>query len=254
MGVFLAYILFSLFVVWMAYKVFKTKKAIFIALIVMILIPTWDVIIGKPIYNYLCKNKAGVHIYKTVDNVEGFYIGEKSKRYEPYEPYKGYKYVDYKEKESGKYYRSYWVDNNTSKDCVPIGDDAWSKDGKLYSWWFHHGKCIVKKEIPEGEVSSLWEIKKEVRHYNIFYLNVDKVKFTILDRKTKEKYFTIIDFFVDNSWITSISNAATGNKTRQNCFEFMPDNHYAGIVETTSGFEIGTRLILNILQSKQGEK
>ncbi|MCF6172604.1 MAG: hypothetical protein L3J44_02295 [Campylobacteraceae bacterium] len=160
MGAFLVYILISLLVIWVVYKKYKTKKALFIALLVMILIPTWDVIIGKPIYNYLCKNKAGVHIYKTVDNVEGFYIGEQSKQWEPYEPYKGYKYVDYKEQESGKYYRSYWVDNNTSKDCVPIGDDEWSKDGKLYSWWFHHGKCIVKKEIPENDVSR-WEFDND---------------------------------------------------------------------------------------------
>ncbi|MBA1432634.1 MAG: hypothetical protein FAF04_03335 [Epsilonproteobacteria bacterium] len=70
-------------------------------------------------------------------------------QYQPYQPYKDYKYVDYKEKESGKYYRSYWIDNNSSEDCVPYGIYKYGH----YADAFRHGKCIVKKEIPEKEVS-----------------------------------------------------------------------------------------------------
>ena len=55
-----------------------------------------------------------------MENVEGFYVGEKSKDHSSPEPYKGYRYVDYKEKESGKYYRNSWLDNNTSELCVPV--------------------------------------------------------------------------------------------------------------------------------------
>ena len=205
-GALLIYILLSIFVVWLSYKIFKTKKALFIALIIMILIPTWDVIIGKPIYNYLCKHKAGVHIYKTVDNVEGFYIGEQRKEWEPHEPYKGYKFVDYKEKESDKYYRSYWIDNNTSKDCVPIGKDFWSKDGKLYSYWFHSGKCIVKKEIPEGEVSR-WEMY--FGKYEILY-KIPILKFKIYriikykDRKSGELMADAIRVWWQGGWVYGI--------------------------------------------------
>ena len=105
------YILISIFIIQMVYKKFNTKKSKYIATVIMILIPTWDVIIGYPIYKLLCWNSAGIHIYKTVDNVEGFYVGEKNIAYEPHEAYDGYKYIDYKEMHfstpTGKYYRSY---------------------------------------------------------------------------------------------------------------------------------------------------
>ena len=169
----------------------KTNKAKNIALAILILIPTWDIILGYPIYKYLCWTQAGVHIYKTVNNVEGFYIGEESKRYEPYEPYKGYKYVDYKEKESGKYYRSYWVDNNTSKDCVPIGKAKYGDYAKA----FHLGKCIVKKEIPESEVSR-WDISWNKKEYTkVFPLNLKIVKVGLIKdsitNETLSEQFTI---------------------------------------------------------------
>lgn len=134
----------------------KTTKAKLIVFAVWSLIPTWDVIIGYPIYWYLCKYESGMKIYKTVDNVEGFYVGEKSKEYEPYEPYAGYRFIDYKEKVTGKYYHSYWIDSNTSNLCIPIGDDAWVGQGKLYSAAFKQGKCIVKEEIKVEEASRLW--------------------------------------------------------------------------------------------------
>jgi len=238
MGVFLAYILLSLFIVWMAYKVFKTKKALFIALLIMILIPTWDVIIGKPIYNYLCKNKAGVHIYKTVDNVEGFYIGERSKRYEPYEPYEGYKYVDYKEKESGKYYRSYWVDNNTSKNCVPIGKAKYGDYAKA----FHHGKCIVKKEISERDVSR-WDISWNKKEYTkIFPLNLKIVKVGLIKdsitNETLSEQFTI-DW--NGGWVYGIlSSIERGH----------PENIFCGI-DYSNVFELEYKTLKS---KKEGEK
>ena len=49
-----------------------------IGISILILIPTWDFIIGYPIFLYLCKYKSGMNIYKSVENVEGFYVGENS--------------------------------------------------------------------------------------------------------------------------------------------------------------------------------
>lgn len=157
-GFVLIYPLFLLIALFVASRFTKTTKAKLIVFAVWFLIPTWDVILGYPIYWYLCKYESGMKIYKTIDNVEGFYVGEKSKEYEPYEPYAGYRFIDYKEKETGKYYRSYWIDSNTSKLCIPIGDDAWVGQGKLYSAAFKQGKCIVKEEIREGDMSR-WEEK-----------------------------------------------------------------------------------------------
>ena len=239
---FLLYVLLFLFAIWRVYKNFRTEKALIIALIIMILIPTWDVIIGKPIYSYLCKNKAGIHIYKTIDNVEGFYIGEHSRRYEPYKPYKGYKYVDYKEKESVKYYRSYWVDNNTSKDCVPIGDDKWSKDGKRYSWWFHHGKCIVKKEIPKSDVSR-WEFNNDwIDKSKFFGIDLKIVSSArVIKRVNRTVESELIRVVWKGGWVYGIiSSIPVGNNWKIKC----PTIH-----------DVPSRtIIIKTLKPKKGEK
>jgi hypothetical protein len=195
------YILFSKFIIDKVYKSYGTKKAKNIALAIMILIPTWDIVFGYPIYKLLCWTSAGVHIYKSVDNVKGFYIGVQEKT--PISlPYKGYKYVDYKEKESGKYYRNSWIDNNTSKDCVSyIG--AWSYD---YTQAFQHGKCIVKKEIPEGEVSR-WFENYGRREY---LLKIPILKFKMyrfikyIDRKTGKIMADAIRVWWQGGWVYGI--------------------------------------------------
>lgn len=163
LAVIFGYMFLSKFIVTKVYKSYGVKKAN-IALAIMILIPTWDVILGFPIYAYLCLFEAGPKIYKTVDNVEGFYVGERDMRHQPYEPYKGYKYIDYKEtafgRPTGKYYRSYWVDyyadRNASTLCVSPRHPNSPSDP--YTKAFNSGKCIVKQEILESEVSR-WEIK-----------------------------------------------------------------------------------------------
>lgn len=76
LAVIFGYIFLSKFIVTKVYKAYGVKKAN-IALAIMILIPTWDVILGFPIYAYLCMTQSGTKIYKTVDNVEGFYIGDR---------------------------------------------------------------------------------------------------------------------------------------------------------------------------------
>jgi hypothetical protein len=208
----------------------------------MILIPTWDIVLGYPIYKFLCWKDAGVHIYKTLDNVEGFYVGVREKT-PILLPYKGYKYIDYRERRSGKYYRNSWINNNTSKDCVSyIG--AWNYD---YTQAFRHGKCIVKKEIPEKEVSGLWKIsKKIIKDYNIFYLKITSVFVEVIDPRTKEKYFTVKDYMVDESWITGALNMVTNDKDRYSC---------TGIAANTNN-SIGYYTIVDyiIKTNKKGEK
>lgn len=201
-GVIVGYVLLSKFIVTKVLQEHGLKKAN-IALAIMILIPTWDVILGAPIYAYLCLFESGVKIYKTVDNVEGFYVGEKDAQYEPHEPYKGYKYIEYQEvkhqKSTGKYYRSYWVnfweDTNASKNCVPPRrDDDYAKAVKK-------GHCIVKEEIAEKEVSRWGEkFKKEL----IFEIPVVKFKvyqhIEYLDRQTKEVMATGNSVWWQGGW------------------------------------------------------
>lgn len=157
-AVVVGYITLAKYIINKTHEKYGTKKARHIATAIMILIPTWDVILGFPVYAYLCVFESGTKIYKTVDDVEGFYVGEKHKRHEPIMPFEGYRYVDYKEtdlfkKLTGKYYRSYWLDNNTSSDCfIP----EYPNSSFPYPTAFREGRCIAKKEINEN-VSSQWE-------------------------------------------------------------------------------------------------
>lgn len=220
-GVISGYILISKFIVTKTLKLYGAKRAN-IALAIMILIPTWDVILGFPIYAYLCLFKSGVKIYKTVDDVEGFYVGERSIKHEPIEPYKGYKFIDYKETKyqepTGKYYRSYWVDYFKEKDKAKLCVHPPHPKNKehRYTKAFNSGKCIVKEEITEEEVSR-WEVSKRIiNHYSIFYLKITSIEIEVINPKTKEKYFSAKNYMVDNSWVTGM-NISNGKKSRMSC-------------------------------------
>ncbi len=63
LGLFAGYILAAYFIV----KVQKSKRKKIIATTIMILIPTWDVIIGRTILYTLCASQGGVHVYQTVE-------------------------------------------------------------------------------------------------------------------------------------------------------------------------------------------
>lgn len=81
----------------------NNAKLAFLSAVIFILIPTWDVIIGYPVWQKY-KKESGVKIYKTVNNVDGFYIWEQSREHEPCYPYAGYKYIEYKERGGKKHY------------------------------------------------------------------------------------------------------------------------------------------------------
>lgn len=56
--------------VWLArfvVKRLKNKAAKYAVIALFILIPTWDIILGKLYLHYLCENEAGVKVYQTVE-------------------------------------------------------------------------------------------------------------------------------------------------------------------------------------------
>lgn len=137
-------------------KKYKTEKSSLITLALIILIPTWDVILGFPIYASLCLFQSGPKIYKTVDNVEGYYIGEVSEHdYRPLLFEEDYRYIDYKLKSNGKYYRSYWLKDNTSELCIQ--PDHPYNSPQTYSAKFRNGQCVAVEQIRENDVSK-WEV------------------------------------------------------------------------------------------------
>lgn len=130
----------------------KSTKGRIIGIIILILIPTWDVIIGYPTFWYLCKFRSGVRIYKTVENVEGFYAGERDKKLTPWMPDKNYKYMDYRIKETDQYYRSYWLNNNTSENCYkPHKKNAYDREYQVS--FYEKGRCFAVLPLQPEEVS-----------------------------------------------------------------------------------------------------
>lgn len=211
MGAVAIYIAILFIALWLIPKVVQHKYTKRIIFIVWFLIPTWDVIIGYPIYKFLCATQAGVKIYKTVDNVEGFYVGEKRKEFEPIKPYEGYRYVDYKEMDffkptgkkygtywTGKYYRSYWIDNNTSELCVHYGERKFG----AYADAYRSGKCIVKEEIAESEVSR-WEYIEQSRKlqiFNVIDLRIDST-ISIKDTKNNQLVSEVVRVIWKGGWL-----------------------------------------------------
>jgi len=210
-GVIVGYILLSKFIVTKVLKLYGLKKAN-IALAIMLLIPTWDVILGFPIYAYLCIFESGVKIYKTVDNVEGFYIGEQRKQSEPHKPHEGYEYVDYKEmdfsKPTGKYYRSYWVDyfKNREMTKLCVYPPHIKSTQHPYTKAFKEGKCIVKEEITEGEVSR-WEFAgyKIGSETEIPILNINRViSFKFSDKKSNAALGELVEYSWGVGWVRNL--------------------------------------------------
>lgn len=231
LAILVGYILLSKFIVNKVYEKTKSIQKKNIAIAIMILIPTWDVILGLPVYGYLCLFESGTKIYKTVDDVEGFYIGKRDSKFEPHEPYEGYKYIDYKEmnhyKPTGKYYRSYWIDSNTSNLCVqPNSKYPFGKYAKI----FKTGKCIAKEEIPESKVSR-WEYHYgNIEKAEIFLLGIKQIELAFVKDRDEQKQIA------ETKYIWWKAGFITGY--------FLTG---WGVTFTPSGFECGYTRELNFL-------
>jgi len=90
-----AYVLFARFVT----KRMPTRKLKLVAVAVFVLIPTGDTAVGYVYFRYLCATEAGNKIYKTAENVDGFY-GAWGDEYFKY----GYRYTEAREPD-GNYQR-----------------------------------------------------------------------------------------------------------------------------------------------------
>lgn len=203
-------------------KTDKTKYAVITALL-FFLFPTWDLFLGYPIYWYLCKYEAGIKVYKAVDNVEGFYVGERDSAL-PVEPYQGYKFIDYHDKEDGKYYRNSWLDTNISDLCVPVGIYRYSK----YAEAFAKGECIAKQELTESEVSR-WEVTdKRIYSDVVSVLQLKKViAMRITDKENKKEIARLTDYIFGEGWVISLlSSSIMGNRSWESClgYDFSFEN------------------------------
>lgn len=54
-------------IAWLVVKRVPSKKAKWIAVAVFVLIPTWDEILGRIYFKYLCETQGGIKVYKVVE-------------------------------------------------------------------------------------------------------------------------------------------------------------------------------------------
>ncbi|NDY43561.1 hypothetical protein G3N55_12020 [Dissulfurirhabdus thermomarina] len=188
-----AYILFARFVVRLVYKTTGSLKKKRIAIAIFLLIPTWDVILGYPVYWYLCHFKAGVKIYRTVDNVEGIYVGRNDyvllrrdmipRRDGSPGLYSRYQFVDMYDERAKKYYRLYPVKTHADPNCMDPGEYKYG----TYAAYYNTGRCIARKEIPEEQVSRWgylhYPLKHPVRLFKFPHVIMDK-PFKAIDRES----------------------------------------------------------------------
>jgi len=224
-GFWLFYLSACTFVLWLVFR--ATRKGWrflrWIAVLACFLIPTWDVILGYPVFWYLCHFKAGVKIYRTVDNVEGIYVGENDYvllretiiprpdgnrgRYSDSGRYSRYRYVDMRSRKDKRYYRLYPVDNHEDPNCM----DAKGYEASDYAAYYNSGRCIAKKEIPEDQVSR-WGYYYEVNNPNLphfvkfgYVLSFEKwIMFQVVDRKSNSIMAEGVNYWWDKGWLDGL--------------------------------------------------
>lgn len=123
-------------------------------------------------YASLCLFQCGSKIYQTVENVEGYYIGEVDKfTYNYLLSEKDYKFKDFKLKSNGQYYRAYWLDNNFSELCIK--PDQYNNPRHAYTSKFNNGQCIAIEQISENNVSQ-WEV---INQYKSTYIPIIQIEY-----------------------------------------------------------------------------
>lgn len=204
------YVLLARFVATLIVK--KTKRLLYKRLVIafFILLPTWDVIIGFPIYWSLCKFHSGMEIYKTVENIQGFYIGEKLSKWSPLIPMNGYQYIDYKQRYSNKFFRNKWLDNNTDSNCYkPIGDFVVHE----YKEAFKAGRCIAVVPLEFKNIAK-YEVQRPDERYSqiLPIIKIEKiVARTIIDRESKNELSEVVYFRWNHGWLYTTFLAVSGS-------------------------------------------
>jgi len=197
----IAYGILLLIILYVTSKITKNKKAHIAVFVLWLLIPTWDLFLGYPVYWYLDKYESGIKVYKRINNVEGFYVGEKNRNCEPNEPYSGYRYIDYKEKESGKYYRKYRLPDTTSAAGL---------------------QSVGTKEIMKSAVSPYWLCDDSLYHQHgsiiLSLLNLAQPAPLLIQNRHKHQPLGELDYYRwQGSWMVKMISSVGVEPRRGEC-------------------------------------
>lgn len=256
-GVIVGYIFLAKFIVTKVLQLYGLKKAN-IALVIMILIPTWDAILYYPSYWILSSTIPKIERFQSPQKIEGFYqnhipndnIVFTMYQYETFDNNysiyfdKNVKYDKATKAWTTKYYKAYWLNDSKSLLCAP---SLPSTVQKKYQKDLENNWCVAVEEIRKEDTTQYWNLEQNVIvHIPILYMNIYVVDFYISSRYNEEKLFRLRDVFVDKSWLTA-ANISNGKKTASSGTDFTH------LFKDSRGiyFEFNQDSIVKILTSKQ---
>lgn len=188
------YIVFAIFI--FSQTIVRVKKYKIIVLpsvfIILILIPTWDYILGKQVFDEYCKKEAGLHIYEDIQKVDSIYV-EDNRAYFSLDD--GYKFVEGKKNE--KYYKYHFDKNNFN--CM-----------KKNTNWLKARECISKVEI--SKPMSLYKLTDYSSSQQVSkFFNINKHTFLSLNKlDTNKKVAEIINYHWDMGWFLKMAGFFRG--------------------------------------------
>lgn len=186
---------------FIAYKVTfyianKTKKKRYWigSILFFILLPTWDVIIGKIYFNYLCENQAGLKVYKSVE-VDG-YLDESSYLIRNNE-------VSERDIINAKRFLDYGFEFYE----IPI------VDGKVINFSKDKNENIIYKILYERK--SIYNYSRETSIFDSIFLGIYHNKESFLDLSNENIKVNIIYFRM--GWLAKFVNHYIGGVHPEYC-------------------------------------
>ena len=189
------YVLFMFFVMSKTIKPGKKYQFIVVPIvfIILLLIPTWDYLLGKQIFDGYCE-KAGLHIYEDIEKVDSIYV-ENNRAY--YFLESGYKFIEVQENEN--FYKYYF--NKDNSNCIEKNTN-----------WLKSRECISKVKISKPiSLYKLIDSSSNKKMSSFFNINKNTYR-TLYKLDINTKVAEIINYHWDRGWFHRIVGLSRGTQ------------------------------------------
>jgi len=190
-------------------KRMPSRKARYIVAAIFILIPTWDMIPSWLYLEYLCKTEGGLKIYKTVDNVEGFYIKDADANSVKRQLIPNYKFQIWGKGQwlDGITYEpnSYLVNPKDTYKFVETG-----RNGTYYRYYLGNDEKVIEEKVIEEKVESLSSKYSLEGGWSNEVMNIDKLQYKIIDSETKDVLATLTSYSSYTGWLQRALSPVAG--------------------------------------------
>lgn len=211
----------------------KTNKKFikFITIFILIFVAVGDNILGEAVFYYLCKTESGKKIYKTVENVEGFYVENYTNGIFPLMTFlfEGkYKFIEAKVDtpkeglfaDSAGYYRFNLSDLNDN-NCHAFNEwksEVMKRKVNFYEKFTSRSECIASNKIdtPQSSYSIIYYEEKNI----LPFLFISRTKTKIKNILTDEIIGEANEYYYSGGWILQLFFGGVGHT--KSCPESKP--------------------------------